>query len=80
MANILNRRKFIKLMGAASAGAMTPQLFDAACRMVSLMDCPEDAPTLAPLIEREMQQRDRPRRKFNRILSFARIGYVKHIA
>ena len=24
--------------------------------------------------------RDRPRRKFNRILSFARIGYVKHIA
>jgi AraC-like DNA-binding protein len=45
------------LVGGMSAGAMTPQLFDAACRMVGLMDCPEDAPILAPLIEREILYR-----------------------
>lgn len=45
------------LVGGMSVGSMTPQLFDAACRMVSLMDCPEDAPTLAPLIEREILYR-----------------------
>ena len=45
------------LVGGMSAGAMTPQLFDAACRMVSLMDCPEDAPILGPLIEREILYR-----------------------
>lgn len=45
------------LVGGMSAGAMTPALFDAACRMVALMDCPQDAPILAPLIEREILYR-----------------------
>lgn len=45
------------LVGGMSAGAMTPQLFDAACRMVTLADCPEDAAILAPLIEREILYR-----------------------
>jgi len=45
------------LVGGMSAGAMTPQLFDAACRMVRLMETPEDAPMLAPLIEREILYR-----------------------
>jgi hypothetical protein len=45
------------LVGGMSAGAMTPALFDAACRMVGLMDCPDDAPILGPLIEREMLYR-----------------------
>jgi AraC-like DNA-binding protein len=45
------------LVGGMSAGAMTPALFDAVCRMVSLTDCPDDAPVLAPLIERELLYR-----------------------
>ncbi len=45
------------LVGGMSAGAMTPPLFDAVCRMISLMDTPDDAPFLAPLIEREIVYR-----------------------
>ena len=45
------------LVGGLSAGSMTPPLFDAVCRMVRLMDTPEDAPVLAPLIEREILYR-----------------------
>jgi AraC-like DNA-binding protein len=41
----------------ASAGAMTPELFDAACRMIRLMETPEHAPVLAQLIEREILYR-----------------------
>jgi AraC-like DNA-binding protein len=47
----------VPLVGGLSAGAMTPALFDACCRMVALMDTPDDAPMLAPLIEREILYR-----------------------
>lgn len=42
------------LVGGMSAGAMTPELFDVICRMVRLMETPEHASILAPLIEREL--------------------------
>lgn len=45
------------LVGGMSAGAMTPELFDSVYRMVRLTDCPEDAPVLAPLVEREIVYR-----------------------
>jgi AraC-like DNA-binding protein len=45
------------LVGGMSAGAMTPALFDAVCRMVSLTESPEDVLVLAPLIEREIVYR-----------------------
>jgi AraC-like DNA-binding protein len=45
------------LVGGMSAGAMTPELFDAACRMIRLMETPEHAPVLAQLIEREILYR-----------------------
>ena len=35
-------------------GGTTPSLVDAACRLLSLLDTPEDAGPLAPLIEREL--------------------------
>lgn len=35
-------------------GQSTPELLDAACRLVTLLDTPEDAPVLAPLIECEI--------------------------
>lgn len=45
------------LVGGMSAGAMTPQLFDAVCRMVRLLDTPDDVAIMAPLIEREILYR-----------------------
>lgn len=45
------------LVGGMSAGAITPQLLDAVCRMVALLDAPEDVAVMAPLIEREMLYR-----------------------
>lgn len=45
------------LVGGMSAGAMTPALFDAVVRMVRLLETPEDAAVMAPLIEREILYR-----------------------
>jgi AraC-like DNA-binding protein len=42
---------------AAGVSASTPELLDAAVRMLQLLDAPEDADILAPMIEREMLYR-----------------------
>ena len=42
---------------AAGVSASTPELLDAAVRMLQLLDAPEDAGILAPMIEREMLYR-----------------------
>jgi hypothetical protein len=57
------------LVGGMSAGAMTPALFDAACRMVRLMDCPntrrcwpaDRARDALPLADRSARDRAWPR-------------------
>ncbi|MCB2229808.1 AraC family transcriptional regulator [bacterium] len=40
-----------------SAGAITPELLDAVCRLVCLLDAPQDIPILAPVIRREIMYR-----------------------
>lgn len=42
---------------AARVGVTTPKLADAAARMLMLLDAPDDAPILAPLVEREILHR-----------------------
>lgn len=42
---------------AAKVSATTPQLIDAAIRLLQLLDTPADAPVLGPLVEREIVHR-----------------------
>lgn len=44
-------------MAAVGVSAATPELIDAAVRMLQLLDAPNDAPALAPLVEREILHR-----------------------
>ena len=56
---------------AARVSATTPQLIDAAVRMLGLLDDPDDAPVLAPLVEREI---------LHRLLSGPQSGMLRQIA
>ncbi|QCR18427.1 AraC family transcriptional regulator [Agrococcus sp. SGAir0287] len=50
----MSRRTTIDADDAPRLGTMTPALADALDRLVALLDAPEDAPVLAPLVTREI--------------------------
>ncbi len=56
---------------AARVSATTPQLIDAAARLLRLLDTPEDIPVLAPLVEREI---------LHRLISGPQGGMIRQIA
>lgn len=56
---------------AAKVTPMTPQLMDAATRMLALLDTPDDAKVLAPLVEREI---------LHRLISGPQGGMMRQIA
>lgn len=56
---------------AARVSETTPRLIDAAARLLGLLDTPEDAPVLAPLVEREI---------LHRLISGPQGGLIRQIA
>lgn len=51
------QRDVRRVSAAIAVEAATPPLIDAAARLLRLLDAPEDVPTLAPLIQREILYR-----------------------
>lgn len=58
---------------------MSPALLEAACRLVELLDAPEDVPVLAPLVIREIVYRLLQGEQGPLLRSFATVGSQSHL-
>lgn len=61
-----------------SAGVMTVELLDAFCRLVGLLDSPEDVPVLAPVVKREILYRLLMSEQGARLRQIATAGSQSH--
>src|SRR5213079_3042023 len=63
---------------AMSTGETTPELLDACCRLVDLLDSPEDIPFLSGLIQREIIYRILRGPEGARLRAVATLGHQSH--